>query len=37
MRSVCCRLLQNDEEKIQEKVKKAQAAKAKERQTDKDW
>lgn len=29
--------LQNDEEKIQEKVKKAQAAKAKQRQTDKDW
>lgn len=29
--------LQNDEEKIQEKVKKAQAAKAQQRQTDKDW
>lgn len=29
--------LQNDEEKIQEKVKKAQAAQAKQRKTDKDW
>ncbi len=29
--------LQNDEEKIQEKVKKAQAEKAQQRQTDKDW
>ena len=29
--------LQNDEEKIQEKVKKTQAEKARQRQTDKDW
>lgn len=29
--------LQNDEEKIQDKVKKAKAAQAKQRQTDKDW
>ena len=29
--------LQNDEEKVQEKVKKAKAAKAKQRQIDKDW
>ena len=29
--------LQNDEEKIQEKVKKAKAAQAKQRKTDKDW
>ena len=29
--------LQNDEQKIQEKVKKAKAEKAKQRQTDKDW
>lgn len=29
--------LQNDEEKIQEKVKKAKAAKAQQRKTDKDW